>query len=181
MKKKILLIGTICVILISVLLCLTGCGNSKTSDTVIENKNSVEEKKKETLEVNVEDLTISLNSSSSLNNMLYKFPTKATTSSLGTYTIMDYMNGSEFIFRVAMCYFTNKSINQAMEGSSAISKGTKTINGKDWNLYEGKTQDGKKLINYAYLYNKDTYTITFIFDKDISDFIDLFMNNVEFK
>lgn len=45
MKKKILLIGTICVILISVLLCLTGCGNSKTSDTVIENKNSVEEKK----------------------------------------------------------------------------------------------------------------------------------------
>ena len=179
-KKKILAILIILILTIG-LLTLTGCADSKYDDSSNTNKASSEEKKKESLEANVDDLTISLNYSGSFNGISYKYPSKATTSNIGTYSIMDYMNGSEFIFRVAMYYFENKTLNQAMEGSSTTSKGTKIINGKEWNVYEGKSQDGKNLINYAYQHNSDTYTIIFIYDKDISNFIDVFMNTVNFK
>lgn len=165
MKRKILIS-----LILSILL-ITGCGNS-TNDN--KNEGQVQDK----LEAKVENLTISLDSTGSFNDISYKYPSKATTGNVGLYNIMDYMNDKELVFRVVMYYFENKSLDDAM---TITSNKTKTINGIEWHIYDDKTEDGKDLTTYAYYNNKGTYSIGFIHDKDINNFIDVFMNTVKFK
>ena len=55
------------------------------------------------------------------------------------------------------------------------------FNNKSWNVYEGKQNDGKNMINYVIKYNNDVYSITFISDKDIKNFVNLFMENVNYN
>ena len=176
MKKKIILS-----ILVLMLVLLTGCNSDVKKEDKTNNSNTKQEEKSSVPEAKVDDLVIKFNMSSSFQKMKYRFPEKAMTSSLGTYTIMDYMNGSEFIFRIGMYFFDNKSVEQTMTDASIESVGTKTINGITWNAYEGDTKDGKKTKNFAYYYDGGTYTVTFIYDKNISDVITTFMNNISFE
>lgn len=171
MKKKIVLC-----ILVMVMFITIGCSkkndNDKTNNET--NQNSI-------LEVNIDGLTIKLDSKKEFYDMTFNYPLKAQAMTLGTYFMADYMNGSEFIFRLGTYYFENKTIEQAMSGSTVSDKGTTIINGREWHVYDDVTQDGKKMINYAYQPNNNTYTITFIYDKNIDNLISLFMNKVDFK
>ena len=170
MKKRVILCFVI-------LLFIAGCtkGNVSVSESVSEIKEDTSK-----IEAKVDDLVIDLNYTGSFNGIKYKYPSEAMTSNVGTYSIIDYMNNGEFIFRIAMYRFENKSLDQTMSSSSIESKVIKNINNRSWSVYNDVQEDGKKMINYAYEYNGSTYTITFIYDKDINNFIDVFMNNVEF-
>ena len=155
-----------------VLFIITGC--SKNED------NKPKESNNEIIEVKVDNNKIQLKSTGSFNGITFKYPIEATTMNVGTYYLMDYLDNGNFIFRIAMYYFENKSLDKTMENTTANYKGTKSINNKVWHIYEGKTEDNKNMLNYAYEHNTGTYTITFIFDKSLDDFINVFMNNVRF-
>lgn len=161
--------------LIIMLISITGCGNTPSN-----NKNNGNANKTD-IETKVEELDIKLNTTGSFNGIKFKYPSNIMYSHLGTYCIMDYMNGSEFIFRIGMYFFENKNLDKVMETSKVTFSSLTNINGKTWHVYSGTNDDGKKMTNYAYQHNDDTYTITFIYDKDISNFMNAFMNTVEFN
>lgn len=170
MKKKIYLT---LLLFISIFL-IVGCNKSS-------NKNNNENTKNDTLEVKVDDVTVELDLTGSFNDLSFKYPAKATTMNVGTYYLMDYMNNDDLVVRVAIYRFENKTLDETMNGASAAPKGTKSYNERYWHIYEGTTDDGKNSYNYAYQYNNDTYTITFISGKNINDFIETFMNTITFK
>ena len=169
MKKKYLIIA----LLISVFT-LAGCGSK-------ESKNEEQSTDKGNSEIKVDGINIEFDLSGSFNGMSYKYPSKALSSNVGTYSIMDYMDGQDFIFRVAMYYFSGKTIGQVMENSSLSRVDALPFNNATWNVYEGVQDDGKKVINYVTENNGDAYTITFISDKNIKELANEFMKNVSFK
>lgn len=170
MKKRMWL--GICLVII--LFSIVGCGSTPSTNGGNTNKN------KSDIKTTVEDLDIILDMNGSFNGMKYKYPANIMASNLGTYVIMDYMNGPEFIFRIGMYFFENKNLDKVMETSKLTDSYLTNINGKTWHVYNGIGDDDKKVTNYAYQYNDDTYTITFIYDKDISSFMNVFMNTVQF-
>ena len=153
-----------------------GCGINIENN----NSNNSNNSNKSNNTINVSGYNINLKYTSSLHNMQFKYPEDAITNHLGTYFVMDYMNQDEFIFRVAIAYFTGKTIDKVMEGSQVQYIENKMINNRVWSIYEG-LNNNHKLINYATDYNGDIYTITFESGKDINNFIDAFMNNVSFN
>ena len=155
---------------------ITGCGNKENNNT-----NSTNQTTKDTLEVKVNDLTIELNYTGTLADISYKYPSKAVNSTIGTYSIMDYMNNGEFVFRILVAKFDNTSVADAMKSKNIKNVGNKNLNDITWNIYEGIQDDGKKTIVYACQHDRDVYSITFVFDNNIDDLINLFMNNVKFK
>ncbi len=174
MRRKILF----SLLVIIALFTITGCGNNEMNNNT-NNQKETENKKSDKLEVKVNDLNIEFDDTGSFKGISYKYPTKAITSNVGTYSIIDYMNKDEFIFRIAFYFFENKTLDQVMSNNSIPSIGTKTINNKTWNVYEGIEND-RNVTNYVYEQNDGTYTITFVYDKDIHELINLFMNNVTF-
>ena len=169
MKKKLFLV-------LVILIMLTGC--RKKEENVQPNPDDV---MSDVLNVKVEKYNISLDTTGSFNAMTFKYPGKSTYSNLGTYCIMDYMDGSDLVVRIAITYFENKILDNAMQSNSVKLKDVKKINGKEWNVYEGKSQDNKDMIVYAHQRENDSYTITFMSDKDINSFKDSFMNTVFFN
>lgn len=155
-----------------VLFMITGCSSNG-------DKPNEEVKKNNAIQAKVGDLAIELKSSETFKGISFKYPTSAQTMNVGTYYLMDYLDDGNFVFRIAMYYFENKALDKAMENASAVNEGTKTINGNVWHIYSGKTDDGKNMLNYALEVNKSTYTITFIFDDNLDNFIEVFMNNVK--
>lgn len=177
MKKKILLV----LLLIVGIFTITGCGSNETENNNRNNTNSNSQKTNDKLEAKVNDLVIELNYTGTLSNMFYKYPSKAVDSSVGTYSIMDYMNNGEFVFRILVAKFDNTAIDTAMNSSITKKTGTKNINNIEWNIYEGIQEDGKKTIAYACSNDSDVYSVTFVFDDNVDDLINLFMNNVKFN
>ena len=137
--------------------------------------------KKNVIEIEVDGITIKLDYKREFKDMSFIIPSSSQTMTVGTYFFCDYMNGEDFIFRIATYYFENKTVEETMEGSSESSLGTKTINGREWHIYKDVSQNGENILNYVYQNNNDTYTITFIYVKDLNDFIDTFMKLVDFK
>ena len=170
MKKK-LLIGLLVMI---GLFTLTGCG-VKTNN----NSNSAS-KKEEKSGLKVGKVSVDLNMSGSFHDISYKYPEKAQTSNVGTYSIMDLMNGEDLVVRIAMYYFENKTLGEAQPGEGLSSVDAIEYNNNVWNVYEG-TKDGKKVMNYATQEGSDTYTITFISNDDLSSFSNEFMKKVIFN
>lgn len=119
--------------------------------------------------------------SGSFNKISYKFPSKASSSNVGTYAIIDLMDSSDLLVRVAMSIYTGKTIGDVMKGSNLSSVDAVEFNNNIWNLYEGMQEDGKKILNYVTQESGDSYSITFISDKNINDFVNEFMNNVVFS
>ena len=163
-------------LIIALVLIVTGCGDTGNNNTSNGKANESTD-----VEVKVDDLIVKLNFTGSFNALTFKYPSEAQTMNVGTYYMMDYLNNGDFIVRVAMYRFENKPLEKAMEGSSATYRGTETINGIQWHVYDGKTQNGEKMVNYAYRYNSDTYTITFIFNKDLNNFMEVFMKELKFS
>ncbi len=170
--KKILL----ALIMIISLFLLVGCGKEKKS-----NEPKPGEVMSDVLNVKIDKYDISLDTTGTLNSMTFKYSSKSTYNNLGTYCIMDYMDGSDLVVRVAISYFENRILDDAMKSSSVKFKDIKKINSKEWNVYEGKSKDNKKMIVYAHQRETDSYTITFMSDKDINSYKDAFMNTVFFN
>ena len=170
MKKKTIL----SLLVVVTVFTLIGCGKSGNSE------NKEESNDKISTSVKVEDLKVELDMKGSFNGITYKYPSSALTSNVGTYSIMDYMDGQDFVFRVAMYYFNGKTIGQVMQNTTLSSVDAIQFNSETWNVYEGVQTDGKKIINYVTEHNGDAYTITFISDKTIDELATVFMKNVNF-
>ena len=173
--KKILVF----ILSIVMLFTITGCGNNNSSSP--ENNSNGTTKNEDVFKLKIDNIDVELNSSSSFNNLSYKYPSKGIYSSFGTYVIIDLMNSSDLLVRVAMSYYQGKTIGDVIKGSDLSSVDAKTFNNNTWNIYKGKQNDGKNILNYITVDNGDAYSIAFISDKDINDFINSFMNNVKFK
>ena len=168
MKKKLLLI-----MVIVCLFAVTACTNSK-------NETNEKEEKQEKSILKIGNVAVDLNRSGSFRGISYKYPENAMASTVGTFAIMDLMNGEDLVVRIAMYFFENKTIVEVNAGSGLSSVDAIEYNNNTWNVYEG-TKDGKKVMNYATQEGDDSYTITFLSDYDISEFSDAFMKTVVFN
>ena len=157
---------------------LTGCEKNNQTNTT--NNTNTNEKQNQS-NIKIGNIDVELNRSSSFKKISFKYPDKGAYSNLGTYVIMDLMNNDDLLVRVAMSFYENKSIDKVYSDSKLTKTGDKKYNNYTYNIYEGKQDDGKNIINYTITYNNDTYIISFISDKNIQDFIELFMNNVIFN
>ena len=130
MKNKILL----CFIVISLMFCITGCGNKENNTGIIENTEGK-------LIINGYDLT--LDAEGSFYKINFKYPSKATISNPVTSLVIDYpkKNSKESLFKVAMGYMYGSSIDDSMKGFTKVE--TKTINDIEWTIY--KDQNGEKV------------------------------------
>ena len=173
MKKKILLVFLIVIGLFT----LVGCGNNNKNENN-SNENKTEEKEND---LKIGEVAVEIDMSASFNEMTFKYPQKATYSNIGTYAIMDLMDQSDLLVRVAISSYNGKTIDEAMEGTSLTKGKSSIINNSTWIIYEGKQNDGKNILNYVTQTNGNVYSIAFISDKDINDFVNAFMSNVNFK
>ena len=148
----------------------------------IENNNSNNSTKEEQKSnIKIGNIPVELDMGGLLSNMSYKIPSKASSSNLGTYAIADLMDGSDLLVRVALSTYAGKAIGDVMNGSKLSSAGVSEFNGYTWNVYSGKQEDGKNILNYVTQVSDDSYSIAFISDKDINNFINEFMKNVKFN
>ena len=155
---------------------LVGCSNKN------ENNNSnkkEEEKKKDTVKVG--EYEVELGTAAIFNGMEFRYVKDATTSSLGTYTIMDLMENSDLVVRVAVTYYSGKKLEDVVKGASLTKIGSEIYNSSIWDVYNGVQNDGKKINVYFTEKDHDTYSVTFISDFSLDNFTALFMNNVSFK
>ena len=162
MKNKILL----CFIVISLIFCITSCGNNDNNPGIIENTEGK-------LIINGYDLT--LDAESSFYKINFKYPSKATISNPVTSLVIDYpkKNSKESLFKVAMGYMYGSNIDDSMKGFTKVE--TKTINDIEWTIY--KDQNGRN--NYGINRNYSNIVIGFIYDdNNLSKFEEDFMNNV---
>ena len=173
MKKKILL-G---ILVLLVLFAVTGCGNK--TEEITDDSGKTNEKV-ETSNLKVGNVSVDLSSSGSFHAISYKYPKDATTGNVGTFAIMDLMNGENLVVRIAMYYFENKSMGEVNAGEGLSRVDAIEYNNNTWNVYEGK-KDGKNVMNYVTQEGDDSYTITFLSDEDISKFSNEFMKTVVFN
>ncbi|MBR2743977.1 MAG: hypothetical protein IKE01_01595 [Clostridia bacterium] len=173
MKRRILLVFLI----IAGLIVLTGCGNKISSTTNSSNRGN---EKEIVSSMKIGNIDLDLNRSGSFNAISYKYPENAMASNVGTYSVMDVMNGEELVVRIAMYFYENKTMGDVNAGAGLSSVDAIEYNNNVWNVYEG-TKDGKKVINYVTQEGDDSYTITFISDNDTTNFSNEFMKTVKFN
>lgn len=174
MKKKFLL-GLLVIV---TLFTITGCGTNEVNEPKQNgSKNDVSSMEK----LKVGNVEVELNMSGSFNDITYKYPQSALTSNVGTYSIIDYMDNNIFVFRIAMSLYDGKTIDEVMKGSSLSNVEALKFNDNTWNIFKGKQEDGKNILNFVTRENNDSYSIAFISDEDISDFANEFMKNVRFN
>lgn len=171
MKKKIL----ICLLAIIALFTLTGCKNNKKTET----KKDKELPIMENVEAKVGRYTITLDKTASFNGISFKYPSNAVSSNVGTYSIIDYMDGNNLVVRVATYFFDMKKPYEVMADSSLTETSTMSVNDKEWTVYEG-VQDDKQVTTLVLYYNNSTYTITFLSDYNITEFMNTFIASIEY-
>lgn len=173
MKKKTLFV---LLVIVGVFI-ISGCGSN--NNTIIDNTN--ETTKEDSKKLSIDNIEVKLDGKASFNKITYTYPKDASSSNLGTYAIMDLMNQGDLLVRVAMSYFPNKTMGEVLQGTSLTSVDALTFNSNIWNIYKGTQPDGKTTMNYVTVYEGDVYSIAFISDKNINDFINAFMGNVNFN
>ena len=147
-------------VLLSVFI-LVGCGNK--------------------IEVSVGDTNVKLDKTDKLKSISFIYPSNTSIMKDKNYYIIDYRKNNSFVFREAINYYENQSIEEVIKEKNLLDTGKKEINNIEWYLYAGSTQNGESCYYYAYEYNKDTYLITFISNKNMDSFIKEVMNKIEFK
>ena len=167
MKKILSLLIVVCLFIV------VGCSSTKEEL----NKNE-EQEEKYTLKIG--NVSVDLNRSGSFHDISYKYPENALTSNVGTFAILDLMNGSDFVVRIAMYFYENETIGEVKAGEGLASVDSIRYNNNTWNVYKG-VKDGKKVMNYATQEGDDSYTITFISNDEIEEFSNEFMKTVIFK
>ena len=176
MKKKIVIV---ILILISCFI-MTGCKSEQTSNNKQNNQSQEQKEKEIKVKVGEYEYDLSLTENSSFEKMKYKYPHATSVNSLGTYTLYTYPKTGEEnrLFTIGITNFTSKTVEKAMAGApDTVLMGTKTINGIDWQQYE---VEGKNH-TYAYEFDHDTYTISFLYDDDLGNFEEEFMKTVSFS
>ena len=172
--KKVICI----VIFILVVTILAGCGKN--------NGNNEGAKVAEPVEVTVNDLPVKLDTIGTFNDVSFYYPEGSKWTAKDQYNIdyytAEYHEGHSILFRVALEYSENKTIDEVMGSKNASNDASKTINGIEWQIYNGENLYGDKTIYYAYRHNNDTYTILFMFGgQQDKNFVDVFMNTVTFN
>lgn len=174
MKKKLL----ISLFIFFGLFMLVGCSNKKENN----NNNSNQNKEEKKYTVKVGDFDVELGTISTFNGMEFRYVKDATTATLGTYTIMDLMNDeSDLAVRVAVTYYSGKKLADVINEANLTKIASEMYNSSTWDVYKGEQTDGKKLKVYFTEKENDIYSITFVSNYNLDDFITLFMNNVSFK
>ena len=171
MKRKILL-GLL--VLVGLFM-ITGCG---TKTNVIKGNRSNEEVKTSNLKIG--NVSVDLNRLASFHDISYKYPENATYGNMGTFAIMDLMDGEKLAVRIAMYFYENKAMGAINAGAGLSSVDVIRYNNNTWNVYKG-VKDGKQVMNYATQEGDNSYTITFLSDYDIEEFSDVFMKTVIFN
>ena len=176
MKKKIIL----SLLVIVALFTITGCGNSKTEN------NDKTEKQNEVIKVDIDDITVNLDSTKELNKLSFKYDTKSERSKVEhlngkNYYMTDYYSNGSVGLRISIEYKEGMTVAEVMNTKTGTSQGNKSFNNIEWKYYEGLTKNKENVYYYAYQYDKDTYLIGFVTNKSIDNLIDIFMNNVSFK
>lgn len=167
MKRKILL-GLL--VLVGLFM-ITGCGTNPKTEI-----NGIEEQKKQS-NLKIGNVSIDLNRSASFHDISYKYPENATSGNMGTFAIMDLMDGEKLAVRIAMYFYENKEMGAINAGAGLSSVDVIRYNNNTWNVYKG-VKDGKQVMNYATQEGDNSYTITFLSDYDIEEFSDVFMKTV---
>ena len=171
MKKKLLLGLLVLVVMFTI----TGCG---TKTNVIKGNRINEEVKTSNLKIG--NVSADLNRSASFHDISYKYPENATYGNVGTFTIMDLMDGEKLAVRIAMYFYENKAMGAINAGAGLSSIDAIRYNNNTWNVYQG-VKDGKNVMNYATQEGDNSYTITFLSDYDIKEFSNAFMKTVVFN
>ena len=171
MKKKILL-GML--VLVGLFM-ITGCGTNP-----INTNGNTDNKEIEASSLKIGNVSVDLNRSASFHDISYKYPENATYGNMGTFAIMDLMDGEKLAVRIAMYFYENKTIGAINAGAGLSSVDVIRYNNNTWNVYKG-VKDGKQVMNYATQEGDNSYTITFLSDYDIEEFSDVFMKTVIFN
>lgn len=166
-------------IVLCVLFMLSGCGfitNVNKSD--IKNPEQVEVPS-EGKKLSFEGHDLTLIDEGSFNSLLYKYPTAAYTTSIGTMSTVYYEDKEkqEYLFRIGITKFNGKRPEDVKMGDNMESLGTETINGNEWYKY---LIDGKYHA-YACYHDGDSYSIIIYTDYDLSEFESEFMKNISFR
>lgn len=155
---------------------LTGCKDNK----------KVPEQKKGSAEVlkhvttKIGNYEITFDKEAGFHGMNYKYSSAATYGNIDAYTIIDQLDGSNLVYRIAMYYFEDMPEYEVMRDTTLTKAGEVKSNEEKWTIYKGKEddQDVTTLTNY---YNGSTYIITFISDYDIDDFMSVFLSTISFE
>ena len=141
MKKRII----VCLLVILSLFLVVGCKDTTKKETKKSNKKEVVQE----IETKVNDYSILINTAASFNGMNYKYPSTAVYSNVGTYSIIDYMDGENLVVRTAMYYYENQYDYEVMKSSNAHEIGSMVVNGREWKRYES-TEYNKKVFTVSY-------------------------------
>ncbi len=114
-------------------------------------------------------------------DMYYKCPDEVTVSSLGLNTVLEYVKDNKSLLKVDIGYLENTKLADAVDTTELKKTDTKTFNKRKWTVYTGKYEDGNKVTKYAYQHGEDTYTVTFISEKDYNEFMKPFMSGISFR
>lgn len=104
---------------------------------------------------------------------------KFTSNTMGQQRIISYRVKDETMMEIHIVRFPNKSVEEVMKNTEyqIINKRMNDLSYQYFE-YQVNEQHGH---TYVYNYQGNTYTINFIFSKNINSLEKLFMNNVTFK
>ena len=139
-------------------------------------------KEEEKTETKVDDLTIKLDLTKTLKGITFNYPSEGKVLSGNDYFIVDFKINNKIAFRTGVYYYDGKTIEEVMNETKANIKENITINNIEWNIYEVISESsGRKLIYYNYQKENELYSVLFSFDDNGSDFINKFMNLINFN
>ena len=168
MKKKII----ICLVLLISICFVTSCNNKKEDNTTTTTTTKEAEGN-----IAIGDEKVSLSEDGFFEKMTFKYVKNSIVNSLGTYTILVYQKKGtdQELFRIGITKFYGKP--ETVMGDTATKVGTKKVNDIEWEIYQGDN----KMNTYAYYYDYDTYTISFMSNEDTTKLEEEFMKTVKFN
>ncbi len=175
MKKKFLLY----LFVLTSVFTITGCGNSRNSQTISNNSNDDKNV------VTIQGEKYRLKSDQTLNSLHYKenyvdFYSDA----IGNMRTMSYTKQGKLIFEVRIMYDENRSLSESkaiIETQSSAREQSKEINNIKYIYYDYKNKDDVTVHLYMYVYNGKVYSIGFFLGENYGNIEEVFMNNVFFE
>ncbi len=132
-------------------------------------------------ETKVGELDIKLDSEAKLKDMSFIYSSSGNKTTDDRYFIIDHSKDNMFVFRFAVNYYDNQTIEDVMNEKNAQNGNTKKIGNIEWKYYEGDNSTSEETYYYAYLYNNGVYLISFISNEDMNNYINIVMDKIVFK
>ena len=187
--KKITAIILIVLILIGGLFILTGCGNNENGGIVESNKLSNNNSSKSvTNEFSIGDKNFKFDKETTFNDFSYKNANGLELDESKMAVYLDYKNNDiydgKYVFRIAMLYKENMSLDDVADQYEGKSYESKRINEFNWITYESNNNNIDTIVymteknNNLYIVNIGKYENCNI---DINALAEVFMNGVTIK